>query len=65
VWADILNLSAVGPDEDFFDLGGTSLTLIRMLDRVNASFGADIGIEMLVEEATVRSLALELDAPTS
>jgi hypothetical protein len=38
-----------------------------MLDRVNASFGADIGIETLVEEATVRSLAstLELDAPTS
>jgi amino acid adenylation domain-containing protein len=65
VWADILNLSTVGPDEDFFDLGGTSLTLIRMLDRVNASFGADIGIETLIEEATVRSLALELDASTS
>jgi amino acid adenylation domain-containing protein len=67
VWADILNLPAVGLDEDFFDLGGTSLTLIRMLDRVNASFDADIGIETLVEEATVRSLAstLELDAPTS
>ncbi|HVE95583.1 MAG TPA: amino acid adenylation domain-containing protein [Pseudonocardiaceae bacterium] len=67
VWSDILNLSTVGPDEDFFDLGGTSLTLIRMLDRVNASFGADIGIETLIEEATIRSLAstLELDAPTS
>jgi len=65
VWADTLNLSGVGLDEDFFDLGGTSLTLIRMLDRVNASFGADIGIEALIEEATVRSLALELDAPTS
>ena len=67
VWADILNLPAVGLDEDFFDLGGTSLTLIRMLDRVNAGFDADIGIETLVEEATVRSLAstLELDAPTS
>ncbi|MGH3840252.1 MAG: non-ribosomal peptide synthetase [Pseudonocardiaceae bacterium] len=66
VWADILNLSIVGLDEDFFDLGGTSLTLIRMLDRVNASFGADIGIETLVDEATVHSLAstLELDAPT-
>jgi amino acid adenylation domain-containing protein len=65
VWADILNLSAVGPDEDFFDLGGTSLTLIRMLDRVNASFGADIDIEALIEEATVRSLARELDATAS
>lgn len=67
VWADILNRSVVGPDEDFFDLGGTSLTLIRMLDRINASFGADIGIETLVDEATVRSLAgaLEPDSPTS
>jgi amino acid adenylation domain-containing protein len=67
MWADILNVSAVGLDEDFFDLGGTSLTLIRMLERVNANFGADIGIETLVEEATVRSLArtLEPDAPQS
>ncbi len=67
IWADIVNLPAVGLDEDFFDLGGTSLTLIRMLNRVNASFGADIGVETLVEEATVRSLAstLELDSPTS
>jgi amino acid adenylation domain-containing protein len=67
MWADILNLPAVGLDEDFFDLGGTSLTLIRMLDRVNASFGADIDVETLVEEATVRSLArtLEPDSPTS
>jgi amino acid adenylation domain-containing protein len=67
MWADILNVSAVGLDEDFFDLGGTSLTLVRMLERVNASFGADLGVETLVEEATVRSLArmLEPDAPTS
>lgn len=67
IWADILNLPAVGPDEDFFDLGGTSLTLIRMLERVNAGFGADIGIETLVDEATVASLAntLEPDAPAS
>jgi amino acid adenylation domain-containing protein len=67
VWADILNLPAVGLDEDFFDLGGTSLTLVRMLDRVNASFDADVGVETLIEEATVRSLAstLEHGAPTS
>ncbi len=67
MWADIMNVSAVGLDEDFFDLGGTSLTLIRMLERVNATFGVDIGIETLVEEATVRSLArtLEPDDPQS
>ncbi len=67
VWAEVLRLPAVGLDEDFFDLGGTSLTLIRMLAQVNASFGADIDIATLVEEATVRSLARTLvpDASTS
>jgi hypothetical protein len=67
IWADIVNVLAVGLDEDFFDLGGTSLTLVRMLERVNAGFGVDIGVETLIEEATVRSLActLEPDAPTS
>jgi syringomycin synthetase protein SyrB1 len=67
IWADILNVPAVGLDEDFFDLGGTSLTLVRMLERVNAGFGVDIGVETLIEEATVRSLTrtLEPDALTS
>lgn len=65
MWADILNLSAVGLDEDFFDLGGTSLTLIRMLDQINSSFNADIDLAALVEEATVRSLARALEPADS
>jgi acyl-CoA synthetase (AMP-forming)/AMP-acid ligase II len=61
IWADILNLTAVGIDEDFFDLGGTSLTLIRMLEQVNTSLNGDIDIAALVDEATVRSLASSLE----
>jgi amino acid adenylation domain-containing protein len=62
IWAEILNVSAVRPDEDFFDLGGTSLALIRMLDRINTSFGTDIGVEIFVDEATASSLAKTLDS---
>jgi amino acid adenylation domain-containing protein len=60
IWAEILNVPAVQPDEDFFDLGGTSLTLIRMLDRINTSFGTDIGVDSLIDEATVSSLHREI-----
>lgn len=62
IWAEILNVATVRPDEDFFDLGGTSLTLIRMLDRINISFGTDIDVDTLIDEATVSSLASTLDS---
>ncbi len=62
IWAEVLNSAEFRLDEDFFDLGGTSLTLIRMLDRVNASFGTDIDVAALIDEATVASLAVTLES---
>ncbi|MGW1738265.1 phosphopantetheine-binding protein [Nocardia sp. NPDC001965] len=45
VWCAILDIAAVGPDDNFFDLGGTSFQLLMVKDRLDAELG--IGIELL------------------
>jgi amino acid adenylation domain-containing protein len=62
IWQSVLDVDDVGPDTDFFDLGGTSLTLLRMFEQVNTAFGTDLDITVLIEGATVRSLAFHVDA---
>ena len=38
IWADVLELDQVKPDDDFFDLGGDSLSAVQILSRVTRRF---------------------------
>ncbi|HYS40640.1 MAG TPA: amino acid adenylation domain-containing protein [Pseudonocardiaceae bacterium] len=61
IWRTTLDVPAVGAHDDFFELGGTSLTLIRMFARVNQFFETDIDITVLVEGATVALISTHID----
>lgn len=61
VWRNLVDVPVSDPDEDFFDLGGTSLTLVRMFNHVNTMYGTDLPITVLLEGATVRILAKSID----
>lgn len=41
MWCDLLGLTEVGPEGNFFELGGTSLTAIKLLQRVETTFGEE------------------------
>lgn len=62
IWEDILQKRNIGIKDDFFDLGGTSLALIRIFTRVNAHFNISLNGDILAEEATVSRLANCVDA---
>ena len=62
IWEDILQKKNIGTKDDFFDLGGTSLALIRIFSRVNARFNLSLNGSILVEEATVSRLASCVEA---
>ncbi|MCB5907502.1 amino acid adenylation domain-containing protein [Streptomyces pinistramenti] len=62
IWRAVLDVEHVTPDADFFDLGGTSLSLLRMFERVNAEFGTDLDVTVLIDGATVGSLSSHVDA---
>jgi acyl-CoA synthetase (AMP-forming)/AMP-acid ligase II/thioesterase domain-containing protein len=63
VWADVLGLDAVGPDDDFFALGGDSLAAERLRSRVVADLGvdaSDVTSSLLVQAPTPASFAARL-----
>ncbi|HEX4773104.1 MAG TPA: non-ribosomal peptide synthetase [Bryobacteraceae bacterium] len=56
IWKQVLSLSSVGVDENFFDLGGTSLTLALVADRLQA-LNKPFEITDLFRHPTIRTLA--------
>ncbi|MFE7855399.1 amino acid adenylation domain-containing protein [Streptomyces sp. NPDC057403] len=62
VWCAVLGRDRVGPDENFFDLGGNSLLLVTAQNAVNSAFDADVSVVDLFAHPTVRDLARHLAA---
>ena len=62
IYAEVLELERVGIDDSFFDLGGDSLSAMRVIAAVNASLDAGLGVRVLFEAPTVARLAARLGA---
>ncbi|POM24998.1 Linear gramicidin synthase subunit B [Actinomadura rubteroloni] len=57
LFAEILGLDGVGADDSFFDLGGDSLSAMRLTARIRAALGLEIGIGELFTAPTVAEVA--------
>src|SRR4051812_26952886 len=56
IWADVLELDAVRPDDDFFELGGDSLSAVQILTRISRRFNYKVTEVELFTARTVRGL---------
>ncbi|HEX8241937.1 MAG TPA: amino acid adenylation domain-containing protein, partial [Longimicrobium sp.] len=61
VWQEVLGLGHVGVDENFFEIGGHSLLLARLQERLNEELGASLTFVDLFQFSTVAALAEHLD----
>lgn len=61
-WAAVLGRDRVGRDENFFDLGGSSLLLVSAQSAVNEALGSDLTTVDLFAHPTVADLAGHLAA---
>ena len=49
IWKDLLHTTNIGPDDDFMELGGTSLLVMDMLLRINECCGCEVQPSRLLE----------------
>jgi hypothetical protein len=60
-WREVLGLPAVGPSDNFFDLGGHSLTLAAAAAKLAGRIGRPVAVLDLFRHPTIRELAAHLD----
>lgn len=62
LWAELLDRSAVGVHDNFFDLGGHSLLAVQLLSRVRQTFDIDLSLEIVYGGAfTVAEMAKAIE----
>jgi len=60
VWQELLHLSEVGTEDNFFDLGGNSLLLVQVHAQLQKIFGEQLTMVDLFEHPTIGLLASRL-----
>jgi thioester reductase-like protein len=63
VWSELLGTTPAGAQEDFYALGGYSLLVPVLADRLHRASGVDVPITELFHAATVAQQAALLQAP--
>ncbi|MGH9933378.1 MAG: non-ribosomal peptide synthetase [Pyrinomonadaceae bacterium] len=60
IWGAVLQIDKLGMNDNFFDLGGTSLTLIQVRSKVRETLNKEIPLIELFEYPTISELARHL-----
>ncbi|TQS25868.1 non-ribosomal peptide synthetase [Microbispora sp. KK1-11] len=53
IWARVLELPEVSPEDDFFEVGGHSLAMLRIVGRVGELFDVDLPVDLFFDAPTV------------
>jgi len=61
IWQELLEVERVGITENFFEIGGHSLSAMRVVARMQSIHDLDIPVSCLFLHPTIESLAAEVD----
>ncbi len=61
IWQELLGVERVGINNNFFELGGTSLLIIKLANKLEVRLQTAVDITMLFEYPTIRRLADHLE----
>jgi aspartate racemase len=62
IWGETLGVHSFGIDDSFFDVGGNSLLLAQVHDRLRARMGVSLPLADMFQFPSVRSLARRIEA---
>jgi aspartate racemase len=57
IWEDTLGITHIGIDDNFFDLGGHSLSALRMVNQIREKTGSEIPLETIFQAPTIKGQA--------
>ncbi|MFT5171352.1 MAG: acyl-CoA synthetase (AMP-forming)/AMP-acid ligase II/acyl carrier protein, partial [Candidatus Marinamargulisbacteria bacterium] len=61
IWESVIEEKQICMLDDFFSVGGNSITATQILSRVEEGFGVEIEIEDLFQQTSIRALAAFID----
>lgn len=61
IFAEVLDAKVDGAEANFLKLGGHSIKVVRLQNRLRKELGISIKVRTIFESPTVRDIALELE----
>ncbi|MGH9347824.1 MAG: amino acid adenylation domain-containing protein [Vicinamibacterales bacterium] len=62
IWRELLGLTRVSADDNFFDAGGHSLKAMQLISRLRATFDVELSLRVVFDCPTIRALAIAVAA---
>ena len=62
IWSNVLNVKTIGRNDNFFDIGGDSLSIVRVLAQVQLRFSVEINLEDVNRSPLLKDFAAMIDA---
>lgn len=60
LWEKLLHIKGIGIDDDYFDLGGSSLLTVSLFASIFQQFGRSLPLTTILSSSTVRELAKQI-----
>lgn len=64
IWETVLGVAPLADDDDFFEVGGTSLLAVRLFHLIADRLGRELPLSTLLEAPTIVELAAAVDDPS-
>ncbi|MEM5776254.1 MAG: phosphopantetheine-binding protein, partial [Anaerolineaceae bacterium] len=62
IWSAVLNVKTIGRNDSFFDIGGDSLSIVRVLAQVQLRFSVEVNLEDVNRSPYLKDFAALIDA---
>ena len=57
IWEEVLGCEKIGIDENFFELGGNSITMVKVRTEISREFNVDLALKELLKYNTIEKLS--------
>lgn len=64
IWKEILGFNVIGPYDNFFEIGGDSILLMKLQGLIIQRFGQTLSLVELLEHTNIRSLSMFIEQGT-